>query len=190
MRIENQAPRSLRCTQLVYPKYTTAAKTLRISATGLPRRIAAPVGVLLGFWVELVLALVVVPALVLDGPVLDADVLFRVAELIVVLRSMTVPVAIEPPAPLAPLAKTPVPGSWVVIETVALPAEVVVVTRVLLLPPWGTGTGIGTMGVMPEEADDEVEDEMVEDDIVEDDAEEEMTPVVAGRPPERVNWPE
>lgn len=70
------------------------------------------------------------------------------------------------------------------IETVALPAEVVVVTRVLLLPPWGTGTGIGTMGVMPEEADDEVEDEMVEDD-----AEEEMTPV-AGRPPERVNWPE
>ena len=111
MRIENQAPRSLRCTQLVYPKYTTAAKTLRISATGLPRRIAAPVGVLLGFWVELVLALVVVPALVLDGPVLDADVLFRVALLIVVLRSMTVPVAIEPPAPLAPLAKTPVPGS-------------------------------------------------------------------------------
>jgi len=111
MRIENQAPRSLCCTQLVYPKYTTAAKTLRISAIGLPRRIAAPVGVLLGFWVELVLALVVVPALVLDGPVLDADVLFRVALLIVVLRSMTVPVAIEPPAPLAPLAKTPVPGS-------------------------------------------------------------------------------
>lgn len=151
---------------------------------------AAPVGVLLGFWVELVLAFVVVPALVLDGPVLDAEVLFRVALLIVVLRSMTVPVAIEPPAPLGPLAKTPVPGSWVVIETVALPAEVVVVTTVLLLPLEGTGIGIGTMGVMPEEADDVVEDGVVEDDRVEDAEEEETMPVVAGAPPERVNCPE
>lgn len=185
-------------TPLVYPRYTTAAKTLRTSATGLPRRIAAPVGVLLGFWVELVLDFVVDPAFVLDGPVLEpevleSEVLDSVAMLIVVLRSMTVPVAMEPPAPLAP-AKTPVPGSWVVIETVALPVEVVVVAAVLLLPPVGTGIGIGTMGVMPEEADEEVEDPVEgaveEDDEVEDAEEEEVMPVVAGAPPERVNCPE
>jgi len=145
---------------------------------------AAPVGVLLGFGVELPPDVVVVePALVLAGPVLDAEVLFSVAMLIVVLRSMTVPVATEPPAPLAPLARTPVPGSWVVIETVALPAEVVVVTTVLLLPD--TGTGIGAIGVMPEEADDVVEDDEEEDDEVE-----ETVAVLASWPPERVNWPE
>lgn len=155
-------------------------------------------GVLLGFWVELVLDFVVDPAVVLDGPVLDEpvldpEVLDSVAMLIVVLRSMTVPVAIEPPAPLAP-AKTPVPGSCVVIETVALPVKVVVVAAVLLRPPVGTGIGIGTMGVMSEEADEEVEDavedDTVEDDWVEDAEEEEVMPVVAGAPPERVNWPE
>lgn len=157
---------------------------------------AAPVGVLLWLWVELVLAFVVDPPLVLvdpplvlDGPVLDAEVLFRVALLIVVLRFMTVPVPSRPLAPLAPLATAPVPDSWVVIETVALPIAVVVVRTVLLLPRVGTGIGIGTMGVMPEEADDLVEDEVVEDDMMED-AEEEETMPLAGTPPERVNWPE
>ena len=145
-------------------------------------------GELLGFWVELVLAFVVLPAFVLDGPVLDEEELDSVAMLIVVLRSMTVPVAIEPPAPLA---KTAVPGSWVVIETVALPDEVVVVTALLLLLPVGTGMGIGTMGVMPEEAEEVVEEDAVaEDDVVEEAEEEEVRPVVEGAPPERVNCPE
>lgn len=131
---------------------------------------------LLGFCVELPVDFAVDdPPVVLAESVPDEEALVSVALLIVVLRLMTVPV------PAAPLATAPVPARrGVVIETVALPAAVVVVTTVLLLPLLGTGIGIGAMGVMPEEADEVVDDELLEDELLEDDEEEEMTPVVAG----------
>lgn len=130
---------------------------------------------LLGLPVELLPELVVVSALVLCEVelVLEDD---NVAMLIVLLRFMTVPV---PAAPVAPLATAPVPGRRVVIETVALPAEVVVVTDVvsalllLLLPLLGTGTG--TMGVMPDEADEDMEDDEAEDKEADVDVEVAMT---------------
>lgn len=147
------------------PRYTKAAKTLRMSAIGLPTCTAAPVGAAVEPAVEP--PAVVAAALVDAGPVEVVLELVSVAMLMVVLRCMAVPVAAE----LPPDATMPVPGRSAVVVIVELLVE--------LLPdavplPLGTTTGVREVAEVVE-----AEDEVLDADVAE-----------ALVPPLRANMPE
>lgn len=175
----------LNCICQIYPRYTIATNALSTNANGLAILIASLLG-------SLPAALLVPAALVSELvsellpvdelPVLEVLVEDRVAELIVVLRFITVPVAAE----LPPDATAPVPAAMkrvVVEEAVIFEEAVILETLATREDTVLLREAIAEVSVAAEVVDDELEEEV---ELVElDDVEVELVP--AADPPEREN---